>query len=107
MRDISNFIRQIFHYITEESNLACVWLSSDKTILYLNDFAAEIYGWTKEVEGENFSLLCREQGIEDVCERYLPKQDFNEPVTEVISDFHVKKFHTRMIRWNFFPIKDQ
>lgn len=101
------YLKQILNSLSELSNWSCLWLGKDREILFLNDSAAQIFGWTQEVVGENFSLICQKQEIEDICLKYLPSEEFDHPIIEAIAEFRVKNRPIQMIQWNFFPVKDE
>lgn len=108
MNESPFYLKQILNILSEESKSYSIWLTLEKEIIYINDSAAQIYGWSPdEAVGKNFSLLCREDNIEDICLRYLPKMNLDAPVTELMGELKLKDHPVMIIQWNFFPIKDK
>lgn len=100
------YFQQILDFFSQESHFACVWVRLDKEILYLNDYAAQIYGWDKKKAiGKNFSLLCRENNFEDIFLKYIQK-NFRTSITGIIHELKLKENQPMVMELNFFPIKD-
>jgi PAS domain S-box-containing protein len=101
------YLEQVLNLLTAESHSACIWLSLEKEILYVNESAVQIFGGSsKDLVGKDFSLLCQSQGIEDFFSNYLSK-DFNFPITEKISELKIADQISIVMQWNFFPIKSE
>lgn len=107
MTTFPSYLKQFFNYLSELSNWSCLWLDKNKKILFLNESASQIFGWTQEVIGKDFSLLCQQQGIDDITLKYLPSTGLEQPITEIIAEFKAKNHSIKMIQWNFFPFKDK
>lgn len=102
------YLRQVLDLLSEESNSACLWLSLEREILYLNESAAQMYAWRKnQVLGKNFSMLCQEQSVDDVCLKYLSEKELSAPITGIIHELREKDHPLMVMEWSFFPIKDE
>jgi len=98
------FILDLF---SKEMSAALVCLDLNRNINYLNEAGATAFGWRKDQAiSQNFSKLCQQQSIEDICLKYLPKDHFESPVLDKIYRFGLDNKVLAVYQWSFFPIKE-